>query len=178
MKRNIVIVAIIILFASLALYGNLNHSSVGQSENKERRPEAGFSAPLFELKGLDGKTYTLDKLQKPVIINFWASWCGPCRLEAPILTSLYEQYQEDIEIWAVNVAVNDKLANAKAFAEHYDFTFPVLLDSDGSVVKSYQVMAIPNTFFLDRHQNVVKVATGLHSKEEIEEIVKQLISIP
>ncbi|MEW9667400.1 TlpA family protein disulfide reductase [Ammoniphilus sp. 3BR4] len=177
MKRNAIVLAIIILFASLALYGNLNKSETDNA-NKERRPEAGFAAPLFELEGLDGKTYALGELDKPLILNFWASWCGPCRKEAPILTGLYEKYQDDIEIWAVNVAVNDKLENARSFAEHYQFTFPVPLDSSGSVINQYQVIAIPNTFFLDRHQNIVKVATGLHSQEEIEEIVKQLISIP
>ena len=175
LKRNLLIIAAIVFLAGLALYGN--QSETGK-EQLDRKPEAGFPAPLFALEGMDGKTYDLAEQKKPVVINFWASWCGPCRLEAPILTELHEKYGNDIEIWGINLASNDQPEKAKEFAEHYGFQFPVPLDKTGSVASLYQVVAIPSTFFLDRHQNVVKVATGLHSKEEIEELVQQLIAIP
>lgn len=177
MKRNLLIIAGIILLAGLTVYGN--QSETGKREEPiDRRPQAGFAAPLFTLEGMDGETYVLADQKKPVVINFWASWCGPCRLEAPILTELHEKYGNEIEIWGINLTMNDQFDKAQAFAEHYGFRFPVPLDKEGTVANQYQVMAIPSTFFLDRHQNVVKVATGLHSKEEIQETIEQLIAIP
>lgn len=174
MKRNLFIMAIILLLAGAALYGNLGGSEVA----KEERPEAGFQAPSFALQGLDGKTYDITKLDKPVIINFWASWCGPCRLEAPTLVNLHQKYGDQVEIWGVNLTMNDQLEKAQSFVDHFQFKFPIPMDTEGEVSKQYQVMSIPTTFFIDRHQTIVKVAVGLHSQEEMEQVIEQLINTP
>ncbi len=174
MNRNLFVMAIILFLVGAALFGNFGKSSVA----KEERPEVGFQAPSFLLQGLDGKTYDITKLDKPVIINFWASWCGPCRLEAPTLVNLYQKYGEQVEIFAINLTMNDQLEKAKSFVDHFKFTFPIPLDTKGEVSKQYQVMSIPTTFFVDRHQTIVKVALGLHSQEEMEQVIEQLIKTP
>ena len=174
MKRNLLIGAVVLLLVIGALYGNIGNKEAPVVE----RPEAGFRAPSFDLEGLDGKHYSLSDLNKPVVINFWASWCGPCKLEAPILTNLYEKYGKDVEFYAINLTSNDQLPKAQQFVDQYQFTFPVLLDSDGRVSKQYQVIAIPSTFYVDRHQTVLKAAPGLHSEEQMAQWIEQLIQIP
>lgn len=118
---------------------DINTSENGPSGNHvEELPRIGFKAPGFELLALDGKEYGLEGVKgKPVVINFWASWCGPCRLEAPDLVELYEKYGENIEIYAVNQTFGDSEQAAKAFANEYGFKFPVLLDKVCSPIASF-----------------------------------------
>ncbi len=141
MRKQWIVIAVIVLLAGIAAYQS-------SSDNREELPRAGYQAPQFSLPGLDGNDYSLAKLtNKPVVLNFWASWCGPCRLEAPELARLYEKYKDQIEIYAINVTSGDKVADARAFAEEYSFSFPVLLDEKGEIAKKYGIRPIPTTFF-------------------------------
>lgn len=168
--------AIALLLVIVALYGNFNQKDETPAEPE--RPEAGFRAPSFELEGLNGEKYSLSDAGKPVVINFWASWCGPCRIEMPILIELYEQYGDQIEIYAVNLTYNDQLDRAKKFVEDFQLPFPILLDADGAVSRQYRVTAIPATFFVDRHQTILLQAPpGIHPKEQIAQWIDQLIEI-
>ena len=113
----------------------------GQAEDQTKvGPIIGAKAPDFSLKGLDGKTYTLSDLKgaKPVLVNFWASWCPPCKAEAPDLVQLYKEYGDEMEIYAVNLTSADSVEGAQQFVDEYGFEFPVLLDDKGEVGKIYQ----------------------------------------
>lgn len=148
---------------------NPTAKGAANQSQKEELPRIGFKAPGFKLKALDEKEYSLETLEgKPVVINFWASWCGPCRLEAPELVKLYEKYKNQLEIYAINLTFNDSIEGAKAFSDEYDFTFPVLLDTDGLVGKRYQVQAIPTTFFVNEKGIVVDQVTGLAQPDDLE----------
>lgn len=119
---------------------------------KETReaPEIGAAAPSFSLTGMDGKTYNLRQFRgKPVLLNFWASWCGPCRDEAPYLTKLKEKFGSELQIVAVNVTDSDSEKSARQFASSYGFTFPVLLDPDGTAAARYRIRPIPTSLFID-----------------------------
>jgi cytochrome c biogenesis protein CcmG/thiol:disulfide interchange protein DsbE len=166
MKRLLTLTIILVLIG-FAVY---NHFSKNQAI-----PQEGYLAPPIELQGLDGKRYNLDELDKPVILNFWASWCGPCQIEAPMLINLYRKYGDHIEIYAINLTMNDKRENIEAFVNRFKLPFPVLLDTSGDVTKLYQVQVIPTTFFIDREKRITKLATGIHPKEELEELIEELI---
>ncbi|MDP5275288.1 TlpA family protein disulfide reductase [Chengkuizengella axinellae] len=139
--------------------------------------EVGGEAPSFTLKTLDNSdVYKYDnKLGKPLILNFWASWCGPCKLEAPELVKLYEKYKPDIEIVAINITAEDSLKSAKKFAETYGFQFPVLMDEDAEVTDLYIVQAIPTTYFIDKDGIIVDKVLGSVEPEVLEKKLKSLL---
>jgi cytochrome c biogenesis protein CcmG/thiol:disulfide interchange protein DsbE len=125
-------------------------------------PRQGFLAPQFSLDQLDGVALDLSRLRgQVVIVNFWASWCPPCRAEMPDLQGTYQAYRDQgLEILAVNATSQDSEAAARAFADDYALTFPVLLDRSGLVANLYQTRALPSTFFIDRHGVIQQVIVG------------------
>jgi peroxiredoxin len=123
-------------------------------------PRKGFAAPDFTLETLDGQTMTLSDLQAQVlVINFWASWCPPCRAEMPAIQQVYERYRDQgLVVLAVNLQEKD--AQVAAFTDRQGLTFPILMDRDGSIFDRYRVMALPSTFFVDRGGVIQDVAVG------------------
>lgn len=120
--------------------------------------EINKRAPNFELVTLSGDTVRLsDYKGQRVVLNFWASWCPPCRFEMPHMESYYQKYKdlENVEILAVNMTTmerggNEKIEeNIEAFIDKYQLTFPVPLDEDGRVMDLYKVMDFPTTYFIN-----------------------------
>jgi cytochrome c biogenesis protein CcmG, thiol:disulfide interchange protein DsbE len=112
--------------------------------------QKGFLAPDFALKTLDGKAIRLSDLRgKGVILNIWASWCGPCQEEMPALQKAYAAYQEKgLVVLAVNETVMDDRQAAALFVAQHQLTFPILLDEDGQVGQSFRVQALPSSYFI------------------------------
>ncbi len=125
-------------------------------------PQAGFLAPEFSLQTLDGETLALSDLHgQAVLVNIWASWCGPCRSEMPAMQTIYEEYQDQgFTILAINATSQDSRADAQAFVDENRLTFPVLLDLDGSVSRLYQVSALPSSFFVLPDGSIQEVVIG------------------
>ena len=121
--------------------------------------EVGEPAPGFALEGLDGGEVSLAALDgKVVVLNFWASWCGPCRLEMPDFQKAWEEHQEQ-EVVFVGIAVDDTASEASKFAEQVGVTYPLALDTTGDVARAYRIRAVPSTYFIDREG---RLATTLH----------------
>lgn len=125
-------------------------------------PMEGFLAPDFELKTLDGEPISLSDLRgKAVLINFWASWCPPCRSEMPAMQQVYEEYGPDeFVILAVNGSYQDRLTDAESFVAERELTFPILLDTQGQVSATYQVRSLPTSFFVDRDGIIQEIVIG------------------
>ncbi|MBI3360074.1 MAG: TlpA family protein disulfide reductase [Chloroflexi bacterium] len=132
-------------------------------------PREGFPAPDFTLDTLDGATATLSAFRgQVVIVNLWASWCGPCRAEMPAIQELYvANRQRGLAVLAVNGTFQDSEADARAFAQKYGLTFPILLDRDGAVSRRYLLRALPSTFFVDRRGIIRSVAVGGPMREAV-----------
>ena len=143
----------------------------------EEGPAVDSQAPEFTLQGMDGKTYQLGDFrgQKPVVVNFWASWCPPCEMEAPDLVYLYEKYKDKIEIFAVNLTSQDTFEDARAFAQRHGFAFPVLLDQKGSVARDYQVLSIPTSYFIDKDGIIRHKLIGITTRGRLEAMFQELI---
>jgi peroxiredoxin len=110
----------------------------------------GDRAPEFELPGLDGTSHRLsDYRGHPVWINFWASWCPPCRTEMPRIEGLYREHEQD-GLVVLGVAVHDSDPAIRAFVAEVGATYPILLDPDGRVAAAYGAVALPVSFWLDR----------------------------
>ena len=125
-------------------------------------PQKGFLAPDFELETFDHEVYKLSDLRgKPVLINFWASWCPPCRTEMPAIQKVYDEYRDQgFEVLAVNSTHQDNLGDAITFAQIRRLTFPILLDRDGSVGNLYEIRSLPTTFFIDAEGIIQDVVIG------------------
>jgi cytochrome c biogenesis protein CcmG/thiol:disulfide interchange protein DsbE len=144
----------------------------------EQKPEMGYQAPSFSLQGLDNKTYQLSgPREKPLVINFWASWCGPCQAEAPALREIYLKHQKDVDFYAINVTSNDDLESAKKFADQYQLPFPIPLDVEGKVANLYRVNAFPTTYLIDRQGIIRRQMIGMVEPETFEKLVEALISL-
>lgn len=130
----------------------------------------GSRAPDFQLQSLDGETVALSDLRgKPVMLNFWATWCGPCRLEMPFIQEIFEDkaWADRLEITTVNVG--EESSQVENFMEHYGLSFHVLLDKDTSVAQNYNIRGIPTTFFIDKNGIIKDVQIGaFREKAEIE----------
>ena len=125
-------------------------------------PREGFLAPDFTLELLGGGQVTLSELRgKGVVINLWASWCPPCRAEMPAIQRVYERSKgRGLEVLAVNTTYQDSERAALEFTQELGLTFPVPLDRSGMVSRSYQLRALPSTFFVDRDGIIRKVIIG------------------
>jgi cytochrome c biogenesis protein CcmG/thiol:disulfide interchange protein DsbE len=165
-RRNWVIIVAVALLMSIVLSHQFDGkgkppsaasiaAEAGKAEISES-PTIGHYAPNFSLTGLDGKIYELKQSRpKPVILNFWASWCGPCQEEAAFFVKINQQYGDRVQILAINLTASDSLKSARKFAQTYGFTFPVLLDTKGEVADLYKIRAIPSTLFID-DQGIIK----------------------
>ena len=123
-------------------------------------PATGSAAPDFTLKSDSGRNLKLSELRGEVVmINFWATWCAPCREEMPLLNQLYEQYRKvGFTLLAINV--DDDPAKARVMARKLGVSFPVLFDTDKRVSKLYDVAAMPSTLLIDRDGRVRYVHRG------------------
>ena len=136
------------------------------SIDKLTSPFLGLEAPEFELATLSNdQTKLSDFKGKPVILNFWATWCGPCRVEMPILEDLYKTHQTDLAILAVNF--DEEAQTVQDFIGEYGLTFPVLLDPGGLVTEKYRVIGMPTTYFLDNKGIVRAVHIGTLSEKSL-----------
>ena len=114
--------------------------------------QVGKKAPDFTLKTYNGKTVKLSDLKgKRVLLNFWASWCGPCEEEMPVMQKVYEELKEDqVEFVAVNMTIGkETIESATQFVKQFGLTFPVPLDIEGEVMKLYEVYGLPTSYFID-----------------------------
>jgi peroxiredoxin len=138
----------------------------------------GDVAHNFSLPDLDGKQVALSEFQgKPVIINFWATWCPPCRLEMPEFQRAYETYEEDdLVILAVNEAEQSEVVSS-FFYDQMGYTYTPLLDEEGQVAEAYGAIGLPSTFFVDDAGEVTAVHRGLLTKGQLEEYLELTIPL-
>ena len=154
-----------ILFASLLLFGTANSANI---QGK---------APNFTLKSNTGKNIKLSELRgQVVLLNFWASWCGPCRQEMPLLEKLQQRYSA-LGFTVIGVNVEEDSSKAKSLLKDIPVSFPILFDTQNTVSKQYNVSAMPSTVMIDRNGNMRYLHKGYKPGDEAQykKWVKQLV---
>ncbi len=134
-------------------------------------------APNFTLKSLSGKNLKLSEMTgNVVLINFWASWCGPCREEMPLLNALHKKY-EPLGFTVLGVNVEEDMEGAMNFLGHVPVDFPILLDNTNKVSKQYKVVAMPTTVVVDRDGNMRYLHEGYKPGDEkkYRQMIKKLV---
>ena len=128
------------------------------------------AAPDFTAYDADGNAVQLsDYFGKPLVLNFWASWCGPCKSEMPAFQQAYEQ-EDGVQFLLVNMTGGrETQADAEALLEEEGYTFPVLFDLDLDAATTYGVTALPTTYFLDAEGNLVAWAQGAINEQTLQQ---------
>lgn len=145
--------------AILGCSGDSNDTKNGTPETarSEAAPHPGISGPpAFTLLDAAGNIHNADEWigKKPVIINFWGTWCPPCRAEIPDMVKVYDEYKDRIEI--LGIALNDTPEKVVAFAGQFGMTWTMLM-GDPQIAMMFGIQGVPTTFFLDAQGNVVEV---------------------
>ncbi len=140
----------------------------------EAAPVKGHPAPEITLETTAGETVNLSDFKgKPVLINFWATWCPPCRAEMPDFQALHRELGDDVVVFSVNASSQDN-GDVNAFMEEFGITFPVLLDKTGLAGVTYNVRGLPTTVFVDRNGVINEIFTGGLNKAYLEAKLSEL----
>ncbi|GIP32351.1 redoxin domain-containing protein [Paenibacillus sp. J2TS4] len=164
---------ITILSALLVLGGWTVYSAMDNSQEKAR---PGGPAPHFKLFDLEGKAQRLEDWKgKPVVVNFWATYCPPCREEMPDLQKQYEKWAASGVI-IVGVNVGESKVTAQSFIKQANVTFPILLDSEEMIRKQYGVTEYPSTVFIRADGTIEQIKVGMMDEAFIEQSVSKLVA--
>ncbi|MEO4053742.1 TlpA disulfide reductase family protein [Solibacillus sp. CAU 1738] len=175
MLKNSVSIAIIIIAVVIIFFNFSDKEEKPQIEavttTEEAETPARAQAPDFSLETLDGTQLALSDLKgQKVLLNFWATWCAPCKAEMPHMQSFYEKYKDkNVTVIAVNLQDSrDKLAS---FVEEYGLTFPISLDTTGEIGSQYKVFTIPTSYFIDEQGGIVQKIVGPMDEEFMEGLI-------
>lgn len=180
-RANLLVVGVLLgfLVGMLALFGVSRFQLAPKTGDLTNGPvsngklELNATAPDFRLENLNGELIHLQTLRgKTVIINFWATWCGPCRLEMPAFQSRVEKYPHDLVILAVNG--QDTPEAAGAFMEELGLTFDVLLDKEGDIHRQYLVRGFPTTYLVDPDGTLRIQHVGLMTEGQLDDYLLEI----
>lgn len=193
-KIIILVVLFIVLMAGASvLYNNLsknyqpdtlltennNDATENTNQPEDTSSESKNLAPNFTVYDLEGNEVNLtDFFGKPIIINFWASWCGPCKMEMPDFNEAYETYKDEIEFLMVNMTDGSRetIEVASSFIAESGYTFPVYYDTDYSAAITYSVSSLPTSYFLNAEGELVTYARGAINGATLEKGIGMILN--
>ncbi|AIQ12405.1 redoxin [Paenibacillus durus] len=148
----------------------------GKTLPTESGPKAGLLAPSFTIQGENGTVYAVGGARdKAVLLNFWASWCDPCRAEAPELNKIAEKYKDTLDIYGINVTSYDYKANADRFVKKYKLIFPVMFDLKGEAYAKYNGAVFPTNVLIDRSGVISEIILGGLTAEQLDVKLEKLM---
>lgn len=194
MKKNIgLLIVVLLVVAMIGTYvkqqidkdREIETASLGKEVDERKIGlKNGDTPPDFTLTSLDGEDVTLSELRgKKVVLNFWATWCPPCKAEMPHMQKYYEEHAKEgnVEIIAVNLtseerdfSADGKIDTVMTFRDSFELTFPILLDQEREVSPQYNIMTIPTTYFIDSKGYIQRVINGPMDADMLESYVDEL----
>lgn len=158
---------------------NNNGTTENTNQPENTSSESKNLAPNFTVYDMEGNEVNLtDFFGKPIIINFWASWCGPCKMEMPDFNEAYETYKDDIEFLMVNMTDGSRetIEVASSFIAESGYTFPVYYDTDYSAAITYSVSSLPTSYFLNAEGELVTYARGAINGATLEKGIDMILN--
>jgi cytochrome c biogenesis protein CcmG/thiol:disulfide interchange protein DsbE len=175
---SIVSVALLALLGSQLLVAAPDQGQASSSGNSDRSPLIGHPAPDFTLASLSTHSASAVHLAsfkgRPLMLNFWASWCDPCKREAPLLEATWQRVQGQGVVF-LGIDFEDAKGDALNFLQTYGITYPNVIDAGGSVAISYGVSGVPETFFIDRHGVIVHKVIGELTEQTLQSNLQVLV---
>jgi cytochrome c biogenesis protein CcmG/thiol:disulfide interchange protein DsbE len=177
-KRLFLVVAVVAVLAALFIYGLQR----GAPDRVITSNLTGKSVPAFDLPlhtpflstfGSD-LDYRPGSYGKPVIINFWATWCAPCRTEAPLLQAAWQEFGDEVEIIRVPTLDKDRHQAGRDFIAEFGLTFPNVMDNSNRVGISYGIFGLPETFFVAADGTLLHKHSGAVTREVLDEQIRAL----
>lgn len=181
--KNKVWIIIAIIFAAIMILAVVLYPKLTEKYSTVNTPNSTNSAAVvqaddFTVYDSDMNEVKLsDSFGKPIVINFWASWCGPCKSELPAFHSLYEKYKDDIIFLMINLTdgQSDTVSSIKKFVSDNGYGFPVYYDIEYDASNAYGVRSIPKTVFIKADGSLYNTRVGAMNEVVLENYIKQII---
>lgn len=182
---GIIVILVALLAGAFILYQNLskkytaNVSTEETSSNEETEKEEAVTAPDFTAENAQGKSVSFFSMtgKKPIVLNFWASWCPPCKQEMPGFEAMYKKYSGKVDFVMVNMTdgARETKKKASSFIKKQGYTFPVYYDTEQEAAYNYQASSLPTTYFINRDGAIVSGTRGAMEESTLESQIKKLI---
>lgn len=177
MKSILYAAAVLLMIFTLGCSTAAPQSNEPSPTATAAEPLPGQMAPDFTLKTINGQQVRLSDLRgQKVFLNFWASWCEPCKNEMPALQALSRQYEGRIAIYGVNMLSDDNIESAQRFMLENSLTFPSLLDEKGEVKQAYRVIGLPVSVTIDEQGRIVELHKGELKPADMQSLFKRLLA--
>jgi len=177
MKKLVSVLLVLCFMFSMCACGKESVQETETTASEEMRETSDNSAPDFRFYDADGNSYSLSDFKgKPVVLNFWASWCGPCQGEMPYFQSMYEEYGDSIEFLMVNLTDGETETqdSASGFIANSGYTFPVYYDSDRQGAYAYGIYSIPDTYFISSDGSIYGYKIGALDEETLKSYLQAM----
>lgn len=164
---------VLIIFGIMRQDFTLKTSGPTQGSSSNQRPTLNAPAPNFELEDISDEIHSFDEYRgKPVLLNFWATWCAPCRIEMPVFQNGFDEYDGELSIIAINNAESKE--DVQAFVDEFGLTFDVLLDPEAEIQRLYQIKGYPTTFIIDSAGVIRAQHIGLISDDQLDRYLSEI----
>ena len=181
-KRLILIIffLIVIIVSSIISYKKLSEKQLETTSTANQTEEAlsQNQAPDFKVTNESGLEVRLSDFRgKPVVINFWASWCPPCKAELPDFNETCLKYGDEVEFMMINLTDGERetLKSARKFITSQGYTFPLYFDTQFEAAAAYQIMSIPQTFFINSDGTINNYRMGMISGQDLEKEIQSIL---
>lgn len=183
--KNKVWIILAAVFAVVMILAAVLYPKLAEKYSADSSPDSANSAAAVQAADFtvfDGEMNAVklsDHFGKPIVINFWASWCGPCKSELPGFQSLYEEYKDDVVFLMVNLTdgKRDTVSGIKEFVSDNGYSFPVYYDVEYDAADTYGIYSIPETVFIRADGSLYDIRIGSMSEDVLEDYIKRILEM-
>jgi len=180
MKKDrifVLVLVIVLLFGgAFKLYDELTKEHTAQAADGEMEKVLAEDITVYDKEGKEVKLS--EYIGRPIVMNFWASWCTPCQIEMPEFDKVYQELGEDVEFLMINMTASggETIERAQAFVEKGGYNFPILFDTEHDAAGTYDASAMPTTYFINKEGYVVKQIVGAINAETLKEGIAEILA--